>query len=667
MTARVRLFGIRHHGPGSARAVQRTLAADPPQVVLIEGPSEADAIVGLAGDPQMRPPVTLLGYVPDDLSRAMFFPFASFSPEWVAMRWALANHVPVHFVDLALRHTLATWPAEALVALPTAPDRPADPLAALAAAGGYDDAERWWEDVVEHRDGMSPFDAIAEAMTVLRAAYEPDLVPAAPLERRREAQMRAGIRSAVATGHTDIAVVCGAWHVPALADALDARVARLDAALLRGMPKAKVAITWVPWTHRRLASATGYGAGVSAPGWYHHLFTHPGSDSVARWFTHGARLLRERGYSAPVADVVEATRLATSLAAVRGRPMPGLAEVSDAARAVLGDGTDTPMVLLHDELVVGRQIGRVPDSTPMVPLARNLGAEQRACRLRPDGSITTLELDLRKPLDLRRSHLLHRLALLGIPWGTLTEGRGSTGTFRETWTMSWEPEYDVRLIEASALGTTVEVAAVAAVGQHAGEDAALARLTEAVEQCLAADLAAPVPGLVQAIAARVALDADVAHLLQALGPLARTLRYGDVRGTDAGALATVIRAMVGHIAAGLVPAFTDVDAEVAAELAVLVDDARSALSLLAQPEVTAVFHQALDAVAERDRIHPLLAGRATRLLADAGVLDPLAQELRVSRALSVGVAASDGAFFIEGLLGGSGTVLVHDDDLLAVI
>ena len=34
-------------------------------------------------------------------------------------------------------------------------------------------------------------------------------------------------------------------------------------------------MTWVPWTHGRLASWQGYGAGVSSPGWYHHLFTAP--------------------------------------------------------------------------------------------------------------------------------------------------------------------------------------------------------------------------------------------------------------------------------------------------------------------------------------------------------------------------------------------------------
>lgn len=666
-TPRVRLLGIRHHGPGSARAVQRSLEAEPPQIVLIEGPREADAIVGLVAHPQMQAPVTMLGYAVDQLHKAAFYPFASFSPEWVAMRWAGDAEIPVRFIDLALANTLADWPTEADVVLPTGLERPADPLAELADAAGYDDTERWWEDVVEHRDGTSPFDAIGDAMSVLRSVYEPELVPADPIERRREAQMRAGIRSALKDGFTDIAVVCGAWHVPALQLATDTRQAKSDTALLRGMPKVKVAITWVPWTHRRLANASGYGAGVTSPGWYHHLFTHPGPDTVAHWFTLAARLLRRSDYGASAADVVEATRLATTLAHLRGRPLAGLAEMNDAAKAVLGDGTDTPMQLLSNELVVGTVIGQVPDHTPMVPLARNLALEQKRCRLKPDAGPRVLELDLRKPLDLNRSRLLHRLLLLRVPWGTEAEGRRSAGTFRETWDLLWEPELEVRLIEASALGTTVESAVIAAVTQQASAASSLAELTGAIENCLLADITEPLTEIVGLVAARAALDTDITHLMDALPALARTVRYGDVRGTDASALASVLHGMVVRIAAGLVPSCTGLDSDTADAMGRGIDDTRSALSLLGDDALFAPFHAALAELVERERVHAVLQGRATRLLADASVLDPVAVEQRVSRALSLGTEPADGAAFVEGFLGGSGTVLVHDAELLGLI
>jgi hypothetical protein len=41
MGAEVRIFGIRHHGPGSARRLLEALDAMGPSLVLVEGPSDA--------------------------------------------------------------------------------------------------------------------------------------------------------------------------------------------------------------------------------------------------------------------------------------------------------------------------------------------------------------------------------------------------------------------------------------------------------------------------------------------------------------------------------------------------------------------------------------------------------------------------------------------------
>ncbi len=60
------VFGIRHHGPGSARTLERALAQLEPDTILIEGPPEADALLALASNEDMAPPVALLAYVPDE-------------------------------------------------------------------------------------------------------------------------------------------------------------------------------------------------------------------------------------------------------------------------------------------------------------------------------------------------------------------------------------------------------------------------------------------------------------------------------------------------------------------------------------------------------------------------------------------------------------------------
>jgi hypothetical protein len=670
----VRLLGIRHHGPGSARAVAASLSAAPPDIVLIEGPADADGVAALAADPHMQPPVALLGYDLDHPERAMFHPLASFSPEWVALQWAYEHAIPVRFIDLPVRQALAPSPDHEQMTLRASAGTPIDPLGDLATAAGYDDPERWWEDVVEHRldphdagDVDAPFAAIAEAMASLRHHYEPDGEPVDPVEQRREAAMRTGIRAAIADGHEHVVVICGAWHVPALATATTPGRAKLDAALLRGLPKVKAAVTWVPWTHRRLASATGYGAGVRSPGWYHHLYTHAGPDVIARWFGQAAQVLRAADHPASAADVVEATRLASTLAVLRGRPLAGLAEVDDAARAVMGFGGDAPMRLISNELVVGTQIGSVPPTTPMVPLARSLAAEQRRCRLKPEASKRVLELDLRRPLDLRRSELLHRTVLLGLDWGAETEGRGTAGTFRETWELRWDPELEVRVIESAALGTTVESAAIAAVSQRARRATALGELTVLLERTLLAGLHTAVPEVLGHVADLTAASAEIERLIEALPALARTIRYGDVRNTESASLDGVVDGIVRRVSAELATACVGLDDDASAAMATLVRDAQSALSLLGDTDHLERWHTALLEVHERERVHGLLQGLSTRVLADVGALDPDATERRVSRSLSAGTAPSDAAAFVEGFLGQSGAVLVHDPLLLGVV
>src|SRR5262249_21129944 len=152
------------------------------------------------------------------------------------------------------------------------------------------------------------------------------------------------------------------------------------------------------------------------------------------------------------------------------------------------EGSDVPLALVHDRLVVGDVLGEVPEAAPAVPLQRDLAREQRRLRLKPEALERELELDLRKEGDAGRSRLLHRLRLLGVGWGEPAQSRGSTGTFRETWRLRWEPELSVRVAEAGVWGTTVEGAATARAEADAVQASALADVTGLAEHCLLAAL-----------------------------------------------------------------------------------------------------------------------------------------------------------------------------------
>ncbi|WP_103536748.1 MULTISPECIES: DUF5682 family protein [unclassified Streptomyces] len=686
------LLGVRHHGPGSARAVLAALAAARPAAVLVEGPPEGDALLPLAADPRMRPPVALLAHAVDDPGRASFWPMAAFSPEWAAIRWALDHDVPVRFIDLPAAHSLALKEPAPGTGREGAPGERAadevtpvvDPIRVLAETAGYDDPERWWEDVVEHRspggdtpgtpvggtpgDALAPFVALAEAMSALREAYGDG---GQPRDAVREAYMRIQLRTARKEFGDGVAVVCGAWHVPALA----ARTTlAADRALLKGLPKVKTDLTWVPWTHRRLARHSGYGAGIDSPGWYGHFFD-AADRPIERWMTKVAGLLRAEDRFVSTAHVIEAVRLAETLAALRGRPLAGLGETTDAVRAVMCDGSDVPLALVRDRLIVGETLGEVPDTAPAVPLQRDLTRSQRTLRLKPEASERELDLDLRKETDAARSRLLHRLRLLGIGWGDPVAGRGSTGTFRESWRLSWEPELHVRVAEAGVWGTTVLTAATAKAESEAVAATALADVTALAEHCLLAGLPDALPVVMKALADRAALDADVGHLADALPALARSLRYGDVRATDTAALAEVAAGLAERICVGLPPACTGLDADGAEALRRQVEAVHGAIGLLlAGPAPAEGLRERWDAVlhklAARDAVAGIIRGRATRLLLDEGRLAEDEAARLMGLALSPGTPPADAAAWIEGFAGGAsggGLLLVHDERLLGLL
>lgn len=162
MTGQTQILGIRHQGPGSARSVVAALKAIQPQVLLVEGLPDAEELLALVAHDEMRPPVALLVYRPDEPKRAVFNPFAVFSTEWQAIRWALANQVPVRFMNLPQQHRLAL---DAEEKEDNAPDENEarlrrDPFALIA---GFSDIEWWWEEQFEKRhSGPEIFKVVLE-------------------------------------------------------------------------------------------------------------------------------------------------------------------------------------------------------------------------------------------------------------------------------------------------------------------------------------------------------------------------------------------------------------------------------------------------------------------------------------------------------------------------
>ena len=710
------IFGVRHHGPGCARSLRGALESLEPDIVLVEGPPDAQDILPLLTSQGMRPPVAMLIYVPDAPHHAVYYPFTHFSPEWQALHYALARGIPARFMDLPQAIQLAqaketeetpqdepvsnnitlrttarvpslpyTTPALTMIHdegtsrshgkggggadVKRGPSRSPwgdsqlieeqqeiDPLDLLAKAAGYPDYELWWERQIEQRrDVTNLFEGILEAMSELRA----DPKAKNEHEAQREAYMRQTIRAAQKEGFQRIAVVCGAWHTPVLTQLDDEKN---DAALLRGLKRVKIEATWIPWTNSRLSYRSGYGAGVTSPGWYEHLWHTPGLTSI-RWVTHAAHLLRAEGLDASSASVIEAVRLAEALAAMREFPMPGLVDLHEAIQTVLCHGNAEPMHLIRDKLEIGEKLGEVPMETPAVPLQRDLENRQRKLRFKPSASTESYDFDLRKETDRGRSQLLHQLRLLNIEWGKPQRTSQKHSTFHELWTVQWQVEFAIKLIEANIWGNTVESATAAFVRHQADTLESLPELTELLDKTILAELPGAIDHLLNSIQRKAAVSGDVRHLMDALPPLARVARYGNVRETRAERILPVIDALFERIVVGLPGACTSLDDDAAKEMVESINHAQESIALLNRDDQREAWRGVLHLLLERDGVHGLVRGRCCRLLLEQNVIDDEELQRLAGLALSPVNPLPQAAAWLEGLLRGSGLMLLHQDGL----
>ncbi|MFF2403540.1 DUF5682 family protein [Streptomyces goshikiensis] len=202
------LLGVRHHSPALAAVVPALLDAAGAEVVCVELPADFQPWLGHLADPETVAPVALAGAGAE--GRLAFYPFADFSPELAAIRWARARGAEVVCCDLPLGDPGWTLPGGA--GAPAPGRRPfAD---ALSASGSGRDGDDLWDRAVEVlAPGCSPEAVRRAALGVGWGLRADAAVPATDLAR--EARMREVIAGAAAGGRR-VAAVIGAFHAPAL-------------------------------------------------------------------------------------------------------------------------------------------------------------------------------------------------------------------------------------------------------------------------------------------------------------------------------------------------------------------------------------------------------------------------------------------------------------------
>jgi hypothetical protein len=675
-----RVFGVRHLSPAGAHHLHAVIDEVRPTAILIEGPADATDHVRHLVHKDTKPPVALLAYTRERPVRSILYPLAEYSPEWVALIRGIRAKLVVRLIDLPAAvflqlHQIKPPPSDSEDKDEEPPaDAPAtgrqasahtlayldDPWSEIARLCGDPDHETWWERHFETApDAAAYSEAIFEfgrGLRDLRALSDDDenLI--------RESHMRRCIRDVLSQGHDPdrVLVVCGAFHAPALTDDLPA----MSDEELKALPHVDTSVTLMPYSYYRLSSQSGYGAGNHAPAYFQRLYEERRAGRPehlpSRFLTELCHGMRRQGRVRSPAEVIEAVRLANTLAALGDAPAPTLRDLRDAAISTLGRGESEAVGLALKEVETGDAVGRLPKGVGRTSiqddfylLLESFGLEKYQSEKEQE-----LTLDLRENRfvksreaayrDLDRSTFLHRLSVLGIPFGERQPSGQDQATWKEIWRMRWKPESEISLVEGSLLGDTVEMASAVRLAQRLEEceriDEAAGLVQDAV-LCRLPDALADARRRLQAMAVEANGFVELAN---ASHSLAEIVRYGDVRKMDAGPLQPLLAQLFLRAALSVRDACRCDDATARER----VRPAIVALNDVAREGATGVdaerWERELEAIAATDSLNPFLSGFVLALILPRVTEEELARE--VGRRLLPGVAAEVGADWFEGLV-----------------
>ncbi|MBV7698348.1 DUF5682 family protein [Streptomyces sp. TRM70350] len=483
------LVGVRHHAPSLAAAVPALLDEARPDVLLVELPAEMQQWLPWLGHEETRAPVALAA-APADGSGGpgpAFYPFADFSPELAAVRWAARRGVPVLACDLPLADRGWGEGRQSGGQRPGGPGLATALRARLTGRPGDD----LWDRLVEAAAPGSPPEALRRAALLTGWALREDAAASGgvpELDLRRERWMRARLAEATAQGER-AAVVVGAFHAPALvrpeagtaveADAYQVRpLVRQDTGRAAGTAADAQRPGWttslIPYTYALLDERSGYPAGIRDPEWQDMVLRAAGDPAALQEALTRAAVgicaeLRGLGHPSGPADAREVDRLASDLARLRGLPAAGRGELVEAVQTVLAQGEPygrgRAVARAMERVLVGTRSGRPAPQAPRSGLAPAVEAEVARLGLpgpESGGTARDLRLDpLRSDLDRRRELLLRRLRVCGVPYGEVREVVGAAGAEALTsrWEVRWTPATAAMLTAAGVRGVTPAQAA----------------------------------------------------------------------------------------------------------------------------------------------------------------------------------------------------------------
>jgi len=475
----IAFFPIRHHSPACAFHVQEAIEIYKPDCVLIEGPSDTDALLPFMTGSE--PPISIYySYQDKEGSHACYYPMQSFSPEFVAVKVAAEKNIPVHFIDLPLGNLVRdkspspskSWYDDYYL-------QRSQYVEALCEKENCRNDNELWEKLFEMPAlSLSTEQFIHNMLTFCyfsRVDYPPELEEA---EQNiiREMYMAENILKHQKK-YPRILAITGGFHTAALMDLTQ-----------NGKPKKIKAVPGdaylIPYSFEECDQLTGYSSGMPHPSYYQDMyarlitreenFIHT---TTLRYIAKLAKTLRKNRENISLSEETAAFAMGLGLASLRDKPQPGVYEFLDGVQSAFVKGElnlATSFIISEAvKLLRGGKIGTIAPSAPVPPIVVDFLATAKTFKMNTaTTALKTITLDIvSKPRHREQSVFLHRLAFLGNAYARKTygpdyENRTGTKLVREKWDYAFTPHVTSALIEKSHMGGTVVDACEAVLSEY---------------------------------------------------------------------------------------------------------------------------------------------------------------------------------------------------------
>lgn len=511
---------IRHHSPQCSWQLQCLIAQEKPDIILLEGPSEAQHLLPFMRSKDTHPPVAIYNYATtsdtsrqlkeeNDLSRLggathyrCFIPFTAMSPEWAAIKAAEQHDIECQFIDLPYLQRLQASDAPGRYSSDSEPLLYDDTqlsgsnyVSTLLQQSECRDFDSWWERFFE--SGQQPVCAADFFSQMLTLCLLIRRDQTAQHEIDNETLLREHFMAEQIRQHSDAGkrclVVCGGFHCEGIFRYLQSGTTASADFNLPSVVHSEAetnlqhsGIHLIPYSLARINKAADYSAGMPDSGYYHVLWQALQSDSESGNASAGpqqysaqiqaelaAKLvsyLRSENQMVTLPDAIEAAVMAQRLAQLRGH-LSGRREFRDALQSCFlkqaQDGSERHFNTLIDKFLSGNEVGRVSAELPLTPLLQDFH-QQCACFKLPllpaKESVKTLQI-YRKDKHRQLSQLLYQLLFLDCNYAEQQTGPDfiqgkDLHLVRERWQLQWQPEVEAALIECAHFGNTLADAAL---------------------------------------------------------------------------------------------------------------------------------------------------------------------------------------------------------------